>query len=259
VTSPDRQPKARFSDRVDDYVRYRPGYSVEVVRTLESELGIVPRKTRVVDIGSGTGISAQLFLREGYDVTGVEPNAAMRHAAESLLASWGPQFRSVEGSAEATTLRDGSADLIVAAQAFHWFDVRSARVEMLRVVGAGGALALMWNDRQVETRAFLRAYDEAIRTWSIDYAKVDHKNLAEADIVSFFGPAGCESRTFPQFQEFDWQGLLGRALSSSYVPLRGQPGHDELVAALRQLFDAHAEAGKVRFDYDTKLYFGRFS
>jgi SAM-dependent methyltransferase len=258
VTNADREPKARFSDRVDDYIRYRPGYPVEVVRTLERELGIVPRKTRVVDLGSGTGISAQLFLREGYDVIGVEPNLAMRHAAETLLASW-PRFRSIEGSAEATTLPDGSADLVVAAQAFHWFDLPFARFEMLRILDRDGALALMWNDRQVETKPFLRGYDEAIRTWSIDYAKVNHQNLAEADIASFFGPAGCAIRTFAQYQEFDWDGLLGRALSSSYVPLRGQPGHDELVSALRQLFDTHAEEGKIRFEYDTKLYFGRFS
>jgi SAM-dependent methyltransferase len=255
VKSATREPKARFSDRVEDYVRYRPGYPVEVVRTLERELGIVPRKTRIVDLGSGTGISAQLFLNEGYDVTGVEPNAAMRSAGESRLASW-PRFRSIEGSAEATTLPDECADLVVAAQAFHWFNVSLARYEMLRILDRTGAVALMWNDRQVETKPFLRGYDEAVRKWSIDYAEVNHQNLSEADVTSFFGPAGCKIRTFAQYQDFDWEGLLGRALSSSYVPLRGQPGHDELVAALRSLFDDHAEGGKIRFEYDTKLYFG---
>jgi SAM-dependent methyltransferase len=255
VTSSPREPKARFTDRVEDYIRYRPGYPVEVVRTLERELGIVPRKTRVVDVGSGTGISARLFLEEGYDVIGVEPNAAMRAAGEALLASW-PRFRSIEGSAEATTLPDECADLVVSAQAFHWFNLPLARFEMLRILDRAGAVALMWNDRKVETTPFLRGYDQAIRNWSIDYVKVNHQNLSEAEVTSFFGPGGCQIRTFSQHQDFDWDGLLGRALSSSYVPLRGQPGHDELVAALRGLFDEHEEGGKVRFEYDTTLYFG---
>jgi hypothetical protein len=188
-------------------------------------------------------------------VIGVEPNAAMRRASEARLSSW-PRFRSIDGSAEATTLPDECADLVVAAQAFHWFDRRLARFEILRILNRAGAVALMWNDRQVESTPFLRGYDEAVRTWSIDYREVNHQNLSEADVTSFFGPAGCKVRTFAQYQEFDWEGLLGRALSSSYVPLRGQPGHDELVAALRRLFDQHAEQGKVRFEYDTKLYFG---
>jgi SAM-dependent methyltransferase len=255
LSQADREPKERFSDRVADYVRYRPSYPVEVVRTLERELGIVPRKTRVVDIGSGTGISAQLFLNEGYDVIGVEPNAAMRAAGETLLASW-PRFRSIEGSAEATTLPDGCADLVVAAQAFHWFDKSLARAEMLRILDRSGAVVLLWNDRKVEATPFLQGYDEALRKYSIDYTQVTHQNLSEADIAAFFGPGGCKARSFDQFQEFEWEGLLGRALSSSYVPLPGRPGHDELVAALRALFERHSEGGKVRFDYDTKLYFG---
>jgi SAM-dependent methyltransferase len=248
----DRDPKARFSDRVDDYVRYRPRYPIEVLRTLEGELGTRPDTTRVVDIGCGTGISADLFLRQGYAVIGVEPNAAMRAAAETLLAS-SPRFRSVEGSAEATNLPDASADLVIAAQAFHWFDPVAARREVRRLLAPGGAVALMWNDRRVGTHPFLQGYDDAIRKWAIDYAKVNHQNLSDDDIASFFGPDGCSSRTF------DWEGLLGRALSSSYVPARGQPGHDELVAELRGLFDAHASDHQVRFEYDTRLHFGTLS
>lgn len=258
MTNVNREPTARFSDRVNDYIRYRPGYPVEVVRTLEHELGIRANRTRIVDIGSGTGISADLFLREGYAVVGVEPNEAMRTAAESVLASQ-PRFRSVKGSAESTTLPDACADLVIAAQAFHWFDVARSRREMVRLLGKDGAVALMWNDRQVGAKPFLQGYDEALRRWSIDYAEVNHQNLTDDDIGSFFGPRGCELRTFAQHQDFDWEGLLGRALSSSYVPLEGQPGHDELVAALSALFADHAKEGKVRFEYDTKLYFGRLS
>jgi SAM-dependent methyltransferase len=253
-----RDPRARFSDRVDAYVRYRPGYPVDVVRTLEREIGIHPSKSRVADVGSGTGISANLFLREGYAVIGIEPNEAMRIAAEQLLASFA-RFQSVEGSAEATSLSDASVDLVVAAQAFHWFDKIAAGLEMRRILAPGGAVALVWNDRKVTTNPFSQGYDDALRKWSIDYAKVNHQNLSDADVASFFGAGGCRSYTFANHQDFDWEGLLGRALSSSYVPVLGQPGHAELVENLRGLFDAHATDGHVRFDYDTKLYFGPLS
>jgi SAM-dependent methyltransferase len=255
VSDDRREPTQRFSDRVDAYVRYRPGYPSEVVRTLERELGIRPGTTRVVDIGTGTGISAELFLRDGYDVVGVEPNEAMRAAAQKRFAGE-PRFRILPGSAEATTLPDASANLVLAAQAFHWFDRTRARAEIARILAPGGALALVWNDRHTDTTPFLRGYEDALRSWSIDYGKVNHQNLSDAEVGAFFRPTGCDIRTFPYHQDFDWEGLLGRAMSSSYVPLRGQPGHDELVAVLRDLFDRHAASGSVRFEYDTKLFFG---
>jgi SAM-dependent methyltransferase len=257
VSDAPRQPTERFSDRVDDYVRYRPGYPDEVVPVLERELGIRAGATRVVDIGSGTGISAELFVRRGYTVIGVEPNEAMRAASTKRFAGQ-PLFRTIAGSAEATTLPDGSADLVVAAQAFHWFDRARARPEIARILAPGGALALVWNDRHTSTTPFLRGYEDALRSWSIDYAKVNHQNLSPDEVTAFFGPGGCLVRTFEHHQDFDWEGLLGRAMSSSYVPLPGQPGHGELVARLRDLFDAHATNGLIRFEYDTKLYFGPF-
>jgi len=258
VSDTRREPTQRFSDRVDAYVRFRPGYPSNVVRTLERDLGIHPGTTRIVDIGTGTGISAELFLRDGYDVVGVEPNEAMRAAAQKRFAGE-PRFRILPGSAEATTLPDASADLVLAAQAFHWFDRARARTEIARILARGGALALVWNDRHTDTTAFLRGYEDALRSWSIDYAKVNHQNLSDADVASFFGPSGCTVRTFPYHQDFDWEGLLGRAMSSSYVPLAGQPGHDEMVRGLRDLFERDSAEGRVRFEYDTKLYFGSLS
>jgi len=257
MSNPMNAPTVRFTDRVDDYIRYRPGYPDAVVAKLESELGLVRERTRVVDLGTGTGISAELFLRAGYSVIGVEPNTAMRSAAERLLASY-EHFRCVDGTAEATTLPDGAADLVVAAQAFHWFDRESARREVHRILAPHGAVALMWNDRQLDSTPFLRGYEEALRRWATDYTKVNHQNLTHAEIASFFAPAECKLHVFANHQDFDWEGLLGRALSSSYVPTRGQPGHDEFVLRLHDLFSAHAVSERVRFEYDTKVYFGRF-
>jgi SAM-dependent methyltransferase len=251
-------PTARFSDRVADYVRWRPSYPIEVVRTLEREAHVAPSKTRVVDLGCGTGISSALFLREGYAVTGVEPNQEMRAAGEELLASH-PAFRVVPGTAEATGLPDASCDLVIAAQAFHWFDESACRAEVARILVPDGIVALFWNDRRTDVTPFLREYEEILLRFGTDYRKVVHRNVSDDDIAAFFGSAGCERRVFANHQDFDRVGLLGRALSSSYVPREGLPGHPEIMAALGAAFDHHARDGRVRFEYDTRLYFGRLS
>ena len=243
---------------MQEYVRYRPSYPIEVVRTLEHEAGVAPNRTRIADIGCGTGISAALFLREGYSVTGVEPNAHMRHAAEAQLGA-SPRFRLVAGTAEHIPLPDSCCELIVAAQAFHWFELETARSEMRRILAADGLAALIWNDRRTDSSAFLRDYESILLRYGTDYAKVVHRNLTESGISAFFGPDGCDSRVFYSHQDFDLAGLKGRAISSSYVPRPGQPGHDELMRALTEAFHRHARSGSVRFEYDTRLYFGRLS
>lgn len=250
-------PRERFGDRVADYVRFRPSYPIEIVRVLEREAGISAKKTktertRVCDLGSGTGISCELFLREGYAVLGVEPNAAMREASRALEDRY-PRFTLVDGTAEQTTLEDQSCDLVIAAQAFHWFDRDRTRAEVRRVLAPGGLCALLWNERRVDT-PFLRAYEDALLSRSADYARVRHENVTPAEIARFFGrePA---SRVAPNHQDFDRAGLIGRAMSSSYVPKEG-PDHDALVRELERMFDEHNERGVVRFAYDTRLFFG---
>ena len=248
----------RFSACVEDYARYRPSYPVEVVRTLEREARVAPERTRVVDLGCGTGISAACFLREGYTVTGVEPNADMRAAAEAALGA-SPRFRIVAGRAEDVPLPDSCCELIVVAQAFHWFDAPAARSEMRRLLVDDGVLALVWNERRIDASAFLRDYDAILRRYATDYAKVAQTYKSDIDMTGFFGPAGCTRRVFPYHQDFALAALKGRAMSSSYVPRPGQPGHDGLVRALTEAFERHAVANAVRFEYDTRLYFGRLS
>src|SRR5688572_26148695 len=153
-----RDPKERFSSRVDAYVAARPRYPQQVIDHLTAEIGLRP-DWHIVDLGSGTGISCELFLQNGNTVTGIEPNAAMRAAAEESLRVFA-KFRSVDASAESTTLPAGCADLVVAAQAFHWFDIPAARRETLRILrpapAAGGGWALlMWNDRKLHGTPFL--------------------------------------------------------------------------------------------------------
>src|SRR3954468_20199343 len=149
-------PEARFSNRVADYVRYRPSYPPAVLDMLRREAGLEP-KAVIADVGSGTGISAGLFLREGCTVFAVEPNNEMRHAAETLLKDH-TSFHSVSGTAEATTLTEHSVDFVVAAQAFHWFNPKPTRAEFTRILKPGGWVVLMWNERRLDTNPFLRDY-----------------------------------------------------------------------------------------------------
>lgn len=244
--------KQRFSNRVDDYVRYRPRYPAGVIDILTAEAGLWPQSV-IADVGSGTGFSAELFLKNGNTVIGVEPNREMRLAAEQLLAFY-PNFRSVEGAAEATTLTDASVDFVLAGQAFHWFDGPSAHREFMRILRPGGKTILMWNVRRLDSTPFLRAYDELLCRLGADYLKVLVEGMEEKQISDFFrGPF--TRRTIFNFQDLDFSALRGRLLSSSYVPAAGQPNHEEILAGLRDVFDAHDVNGRVRLEYDTQIYF----
>jgi SAM-dependent methyltransferase len=245
---------SRFSDRVENYVRYRPGYPAEVLRVLEKECGLTPAHV-VADIASGTGIWTRMLLENGNRVFGVEPNAEMRQAGERLLTSF-PKFTSMAGTAEATTLADASFDFVTAAQAAHWFDRASARREFVRILKPGGWLVLLWNERVTDSTAFLRDYEDLLLTYGTDYADVRHERTTD-EVNEFFDPAPFQEQTFAMRQEFDYTGIEGRLLSSSYAPGPGHPNYAPMLRELRRIFDAHAIAGHATFDYKTRVYFGR--
>jgi SAM-dependent methyltransferase len=245
---------SRFSDRVEHYVRYRPGYPPEVVHTLKAECGLAPSHA-VADIASGTGIWTRMLLENGNPVFGVEPNAEMREAGERLLAAF-PKFRSVAGTAEATTVADHSVDFVTAAQAAHWFDRAEARSEFVRILKPGGWLVLMWNERLTDSTAFLRQYEQMLLTYGTDYEEVRHERTTDA-VNEFFDPAPFQERVFEMRQEFDYAGIEGRLLSSSYAPGPEHPQHAPMLRELRRIFDASAGEGRATFEYKTRLYFGR--
>ena len=247
--------KQRFSNRVEDYVRYRPGYPSAILDTLREECGLGPESV-VADIGSGTGLLAQMFLENGNLVYGVEPNAAMREAGEQLLEEY-PNFCSVAGSAEATTLPSASVDCVVVGQAFHWFEPRATRAEFLRVLKPNGWVAVLWNERITNTTPFLREYEVFVRKFGTDYARVSETYPREHHMQDFFGAGRFEEKLFPNEQVFDFEGLRGRLLSSSYAPPAGHPNHEPMLGALKRLFDAHQQDGRVRIEYKTHMYFGQ--
>jgi SAM-dependent methyltransferase len=249
-------PTQRFSNRVENYIRYRPGYPEGVIDILRREAGLTPG-TVIADIGSGTGISSELFLKLGNAVHGVEPNAEMRRAAERLLARH-PNFHSVDATAEETTLPDASVDLIVAGQAFHWFDQSRARTEFRRILRPGGWVALLWNTRRTNSTPFLRDYEALLKQFGTDYAKVRHDNLDAEQLAAFFEPGPYRRFAVDNFQHFDWEGLRGRLLSSSYVPGEGDVGYQPMLTGLQALFNRYQQNGVVEVEYDTEIHLGRW-
>lgn len=248
-------PTGRFSNRVEDYVRWRPSYPPEVVALLRDAHGMTPEWV-VADLGSGPGNLTRLFLATGNLVVGVEPNRQMREAGERLLADE-PRFTSVDGAAEATGLPDASVDLVVAGQAFHWFDVEPARREATRILRGPRLAAMVWNERRATGTPFLDGYEALLRRRGTDYAEVRHgSGQAEALGAFFGGVERYETASFPYEQRFDLAGLRGRLLSSSYAPAPGEPGHDAMMGELDALFAETSEDGEVSFAYDTTVYVG---
>lgn len=174
----------RFSNRVENYVKYRPGYPLEVLQAFRDEMNLTEDSV-IADIGSGTGISAKVFLENGNTVFGIEPNAAMRDAAETFLKGFS-KFNSVDGTAENTTLNDDSVDFVTAAQAFHWFDPAKTRAEFSRIVRAKGYVVLIWNERLLDANDFLRNYEKLLINYGSDYEKVRHDNIDPHKLKEFF-------------------------------------------------------------------------
>jgi SAM-dependent methyltransferase len=242
----------RFSNRVANYVRYRPGYPAEMMEFFRDRLGLGAGSV-VADIGSGTGLSTRPFLEAGCKVYGVEPNAAMREAAEEFLSGY-PEFVSVDGTSSDTTLPDSSVDFVIAAQAFHWFEPEPTRREFKRILKPGGHVALIWNERQLDTTEFLKEYERLLLKYGRDYDKVRHEQIDEAVLSRFFG-AEFGRATFPNSQVFDFEGLRGRVLSSSYMPDESDEASGPMLKELKGLFAKHAENGRITVFYDTNIFY----
>ena len=198
----------RFSTRVADYVKYRPGYPAGVLRLLEAECGFDSTSV-VADVGSGTGLLSELFLKNGNRVYGVEPNREMREAGEQLLSSY-ENFTSVDGRAEETTLDDDSVDFVTAGQAFHWFDPPRARLEFKRILRPGGWVVLVWNDRLTGGTPFLEDYERLLVWYGTDYKAVSGMYAEESMLAALYGPGEMLTETFDNDQVFDSDGLRGR-------------------------------------------------
>jgi SAM-dependent methyltransferase len=234
-------PTGRFSNRAEHYVKYRPGYPDTAFDVLAEAL---PMGCEVADVGSGTGISSRWLRKRAGLVYSVEPNREMRESAEAMDG-----IVTVNGTAEATTLPDGCVDTVVCATAFHWFDVEASRREFARILRPGGHVALLWNVRQMpEYERIVDAFAvEPLRKW----------DEQTGDIAGEFFGSRMRTARVPNDQWLDWEGLLGRAMSASYMPLPGDPRFVEMEAALREYFARESREGLFKFAYETAMYWGQ--
>ncbi len=249
------EPTKRFTERVDNYVKYRPGYPDEVMNFLEKE-GSLSAGSVIADVGSGTGIFTDLLLKKGYKVSAVEPNEAMQQAAIQQLSS-NANFTPIKGTAEATTLAAKSVEMIVCAQAFHWFNSENTRTEFKRILTDKGNVALIWNNRIADADDFSIAYENLLKQDSVDYNKVNHRNINDIDFKAFFRDGVYKVAKYPNVQVFDEDGFLGRAFSSSYVPAESTDEGEKFRKILKDIFARYNDNGKVSFHYQTEIYFGR--
>jgi SAM-dependent methyltransferase len=247
--------KQRFSSRVADYARYRPGYPSAVIDLLGAEWGLQPEHA-VADIGSGTGFLSELFLKNGNRVFGVEPNLEMRQAGEEYLANY-PNFTSINGSAEAAALPDACVDFIAAGQAFHWFEQQAARREFARILKSRGWVVVIWNDRRMAESGFGRDYENLLVRYCTDYTRIKGAYPQTHNVRAFFGERQFQVRELPNGQEFDFDGLLGRLCSSSYAPQEGHPNFVPMRRELRGIFDQYQKNGRVSMEYKTHIFFGQ--
>lgn len=254
--------KERFSSRVDAYREFRPRYPVEVIDLLRQHCGLTPASV-IADIGAGTGMLAELFLQHSNSVFAIEPNRAMRSACEGLRSQY-PKLTCIDGSAEATTLPDHCADFVTVGQALHWFHLERARAEFVRILQPSGWCAVIYNERRVGGDAFHDGYERILREFGTDYESVRRKYPQQQKLAEFFGTpqattAAMQQSSFPNVQEFDFKGLLGRILSSSYMPQPGHPNYPAMLRAVEQLFSQCQKDGQVRLEYDCVVTYGKLA
>ena len=242
-------PKKRFSSRVENYIKYRPSYPPEIIDFLTDEK-VLSKQSIVADIGSGTGILSELFLKNGNKVFGVEPNTEMRRAAEKILEIY-PDFVSISSSAENTSLMSNSIDLITVGQAFHWFDIFKTRIEFKDILKSDGNIVLIWNTRRKTGKGFSSQYEQFITHYGTDYEQVRNN---EGNVNDFFK---YKKKVFFNYQDLDFEGLKGRLLSVSYIPLEDNTTHEDMINELVKLFKKNEQNGKIRIEYDTEIFYGK--
>ncbi|MBH5317110.1 class I SAM-dependent methyltransferase [Paenibacillus sp. GSMTC-2017] len=246
--------KERFSNRVDDYVKFRPTYPKEAINFLYDEVGFNADSV-IADLGSGTGIFSKLLLDRGSEVIGIEPNKAMGEAAITFL-NGEERYRHISGAAEETGIPSHSVDFIVSAQAYHWFDREAAKLEFQRILKPGGKVVLIWNVRKEIGSPFLEQYENLIRTFGTDYEQVAHKSAALDSLRPYFAKDSLKCEQFCYEQLLDERGLRGRLLSASYIPAVGHPNYEPMIAELSNIFEKSQKGGVVVLDYVTELYWG---
>ena len=247
-------PTKRFSKTVDNYLAFRPDYPSEIIEFMRKNLGLISTAV-VADIGSGTGKLTALSIKNGNLTFAVEPNAEMRTAAEHLFKKQ-PNFKSVAGTAETTTLKNNSVDFIFVGQAFHWFHPQKTKTEFRRILKNDGKVLLIWNKRMDEKSAFMKAYNDFLINWATDYEATSLRRIDQKTLSVFYNPNKFQQKDFFHFQSFDFEGLKGRYLSCSYAYESTHPKHEAAINILSSIFEQFQENGVINMWYRTEVYYG---
>lgn len=240
----------RFTEKAAFYDQARPSYALEFISWLAGRYALAPGKV-VADIGSGTGKLADLLVKSGCLVYGVEPNDAMRRAGEANLAA-AENFISLKASAEHTTLPDSSVDLVTVGQAFHWFDFSAFRNECRRVLKNPQAIVLVWNIRVANEQAQETA--ELLHRFCPRFTGFGGGAAALADQIDWFFDSDVAARHFANDLRYDREGFIARTCSGSYAPDEREEGYAAFVAALSELFDKFAVDGVMTIANETVAY-----
>jgi SAM-dependent methyltransferase len=245
---------SRFNNKVENYIKYRPGYPEEITDFLKKE-NVLNSKSVVADIGSGTGKLTELFLKNRNEVFGIEPNDEMRLAAEKLFEKYN-NFRSVNGKTKNTKLYDNSIDVITAGQSFHWFNNDMTRKEFKRILKPGGCVVLIWNNRSENVSEFMKDFSQLLNNLETDYQEVKHENLNDNDFKRFFGTSNYQIKSYDNSQLINYNSLEGGILSRSYVPTEGR-AYSNMIRELKEIFEKHNIDGKIKIEYKTNIYFSK--
>lgn len=248
-------PRARFTGRADVYQDNRPRYPEILLDILIRHCGLT-LQSFIADVGAGTGLLTGLFLRRGYRVVAVEPNSDMRAICSQMQTKYS-NLECVDANAEETGLPEHSIDLITVGQAIHWFDCPRTRKEFSRILRVGGWIALVENDRCVESNLFHSEYESILREYGgADYSEVKSRHLSRQALEEFFAPSDMTVIEIPNEQKLDREGLAGRIVSSSYMPPPDHARYSAMCSTVDALFNRHQQNGFVRLEYVCRVHLG---
>lgn len=250
----------RFTGRANQYVKYRPSYSTEVIQHIMTTAKLT-NESVIADIGAGTGIFSQKLLESQVPTIAVEPNEEMRHALLIELQLYLTKTKSLltvkNGSAECTTLADQSVDHITCAQAYHWFDPALARAEFIRIMKPGGFVFLLWNQRDSHASSFVQDYEQLFLKYGKQYKEVGHKHVSQQLLKPFYGGQEPQLASFYNDQVLDYEGLIGRIQSSSFSLTEDDSRYASFMSEIQELYSKHQQDGYVKMVYRTDVYWGQ--
>jgi len=254
VSMPDKRERATsFGAIAEDYDRFRPGPTAEVVDWL-----LPANASTVVDLGAGTGALTRLLVDRVEQVFSIEPDDRMR----AFLAEHIPAATALPGRGDAIPLANETADAVLVSSAWHWMDVEPTLAEIARVLRLGGTLGVVWSgpDRRVPwLRRWLALgrHPDNVAT-GIVAALPDVETTAGPGAAAgarerhrFSLPAGAPF-TEPEVADIQWSrmmtidDLVGLASTYSTVITLQPAERDAALAAAKAWLEAEPELGGGR-------------